>query len=127
MAQVVPYPSSRSPRPISSTAAASTKALDEILDIQRMLHLAYHRNKNQHHCAKWWSSLGVLRRQIQRLVGELEGVNQMAGSQSLTPQGGKKKVKVRGEWEEGIRMERAARVEKRIVFLREVVVGRCWL
>jgi hypothetical protein len=100
-----------------------------------MLHLAFHRNKNQHRCARWWSSLGVLRRQIRRLVIELEDVNQAVGLRGLAPQGGKKnkrKGKVRREWMEegegeGGRTERVARVEKRVSFLREVVMGRCWL
>jgi ribonuclease MRP protein subunit RMP1 len=34
----------------------------EILAIHSILHLIFHRNKNQHHGAKWWKWLSVLKR-----------------------------------------------------------------
>ncbi|KAJ6120232.1 hypothetical protein N7523_004512 [Penicillium sp. IBT 18751x] len=34
----------------------------DILAVHSMLHLIYHRNKNQHHRAKWWKWLSALKR-----------------------------------------------------------------
>ncbi|CAG8901921.1 unnamed protein product [Penicillium egyptiacum] len=34
----------------------------EILEVHSMLHLIFHRNKNQHRRAKWWKWLSILKR-----------------------------------------------------------------
>lgn len=34
----------------------------EVLAVHSLLHLIYHRNKNQHQRAKWWKWLSVLKR-----------------------------------------------------------------
>lgn len=34
----------------------------EILAVHSVLHLIYHRNKNQHQGAKWWKWLSILKR-----------------------------------------------------------------
>jgi ribonuclease MRP protein subunit RMP1 len=34
----------------------------EVLAVHSMLHLIFHRNKNQHHRAKWWKWLSMLKR-----------------------------------------------------------------
>ena len=34
----------------------------EILAVHSVLHLVYHRNKNQHQRAKWWKWLAMLKR-----------------------------------------------------------------
>ena len=41
-------------------------------DIHNLLHLTFHRNKNQHHIAKWWKALALLRRQVGKLLAEAE-------------------------------------------------------
>lgn len=44
-----------------------------ILEIDaRMLHLTYHRNKNQHRLAKWWKWLSMLRRCVAKLLLDLQ-------------------------------------------------------
>ncbi|KAJ5545351.1 hypothetical protein N7535_006259 [Penicillium sp. DV-2018c] len=40
----------------------------EILAVHSMLHLIFHRNKNQHHRAKWWKWLSILKRATLDLV-----------------------------------------------------------
>lgn len=34
----------------------------------RILHLLYHRNRNQHRLAKWWKWLSLLRRSVANLL-----------------------------------------------------------
>ncbi|CZT46210.1 uncharacterized protein RSE6_06609 [Rhynchosporium secalis] len=46
--------------------------LQELTSISQLLHLTHHRNKNQHRLAKWWKAFSVLRRQVGRLVAEVE-------------------------------------------------------
>ncbi|KAJ5237853.1 hypothetical protein N7489_007944 [Penicillium chrysogenum] len=36
--------------------------MDEILAVHSMLHLIFHRNKNQHRRTKWWKWLSILKR-----------------------------------------------------------------
>ncbi|KAF3020055.1 hypothetical protein E8E15_008475 [Penicillium rubens] len=36
--------------------------MDEILTVHSMLHLIFHRNKNQHRRTKWWKWLSILKR-----------------------------------------------------------------
>ncbi|KAJ5139102.1 uncharacterized protein N7515_003950 [Penicillium bovifimosum] len=40
----------------------------EILAVHSVLHLIYHRNKNQHHRAKWWKWLSILKRATLNLI-----------------------------------------------------------
>ena len=40
--------------------------------ISSMLHLIFHRNKNQHNTTKWWRWLSILKRSTLRLLGALE-------------------------------------------------------
>jgi len=39
---------------------------------ERILHLVYHRNKNQHRLAKWWKWLSMLKRSVANLLMELQ-------------------------------------------------------
>ncbi|CDK25278.1 unnamed protein product [Kuraishia capsulata CBS 1993] len=38
-----------------------------------ILHLIYHRNKNQHRQAKWWSHLNILKRRLSKLLVLFDG------------------------------------------------------
>lgn len=40
--------------------------------IHSMLHLIYHRNKNQHGTSKWWKWLSILKRASLKLLKALE-------------------------------------------------------
>ncbi|KAL3448636.1 hypothetical protein BJX65DRAFT_275289 [Aspergillus insuetus] len=40
---------------------------DEILHVHRILHLIFHRNRNQHGRAKWWKWLSMLKRSVWNL------------------------------------------------------------
>jgi hypothetical protein len=37
-----------------------------------LLHLLFHRNKNQHRSGKWWKWFGMLRRNIRKLLNPSE-------------------------------------------------------
>ncbi|KAL4801734.1 hypothetical protein BDV18DRAFT_72992 [Aspergillus unguis] len=41
---------------------------DELLHIHSMLHLIFHRNRNQHGRTKWWKWLSILKRTVWNLV-----------------------------------------------------------
>lgn len=45
---------------------------DEIRTIYSMIHMIYHRNKNQHGIAKWWKSLHMLKGSIYSLLMAIE-------------------------------------------------------
>ena len=86
---------SSAPRLIPGPVLDPEKA-KELAEIQKLLSLAWHRNKNQHRRSRWWGEFGVLRRGVGRLMAEVEG-------------------------------REAEGVGKRIEFLREEVMPRCWL
>lgn len=44
----------------------------ELEDINKMLHLTMHRNKNQHRLAKWWKFFQMLRRHLVKLQREIQ-------------------------------------------------------
>ncbi|KFY35988.1 hypothetical protein V494_05419 [Pseudogymnoascus sp. VKM F-4513 (FW-928)] len=75
---------------------------DSLLPIQHLLHLTAHRNKNQHRIAKWWASFSMLRRQLGKLIAALENPDAAFRAKKIE-------------------------IEKRVVFLREEVVPRCYL
>ncbi|OBT89839.1 hypothetical protein VE02_00866 [Pseudogymnoascus sp. 03VT05] len=72
------------------------------LPIQHLLHLTAYRNKNQHRIAKWWASFSILRRQLGKLITALENPDAAFRAKKIE-------------------------IEKRVVFLREEVVPRCYL
>ncbi|OBT73821.1 hypothetical protein VF21_06718 [Pseudogymnoascus sp. 05NY08] len=75
---------------------------ESLLPIQHLLHLTAHRNKNQHRIAKWWASFSILRRQLGKLITALENPDAAFRAKKID-------------------------IEKRVVFLREEVVPRCYL
>jgi ribonuclease MRP protein subunit RMP1 len=75
---------------------------ENLRPVQQLLHLTAHRNKNQHRIAKWWSSFSILRRQLGRLVAQLEAPDAMFRA-------------------------RKVEIEQRVDFLREQIVPRCYL
>jgi hypothetical protein len=45
-----------------------------LLEIERLLHILCHRNKNQHRVQKWWKWFAILRRSTKKLLAfEVEG------------------------------------------------------
>ncbi|KAL7271685.1 Ribonuclease MRP protein subunit rmp1 [Rhizina undulata] len=83
---------------------SSTETITMLKNELDLLHLLFHRNKNQHHSGKWWKWFGMLRRNTRKLVDELEeeGVS------------------------EGRCNEEESKVEKRVVYLRRVLVPSCY-
>jgi ribonuclease MRP protein subunit RMP1 len=76
--------------------------LESLVPIQQLLHLTAHRNKNQHRIAKWWASFSILRRQLGKLITALEHSDAAFRANKIE-------------------------IEKRVVFLREEIVPRCYL
>ena len=110
---------------LTSIELADPDREQELLQVQSLLAQIWHRNKNQHRGQKWWRWVGVLKRSVRDLV-------QLAGDDAS---GGSKKKGGEEEASEATlarkRMEREkVRREKRervAAWVREVVLGRCWL
>jgi ribonuclease MRP protein subunit RMP1 len=87
-------------------------AVEELSSISQVLSATNHRNKNQHRLAKWWKAFSVLRRNIIKLVLELETLS--ANDERL----GKTKKKT---------IESREAVERRTEFMVLWVVPKCYL
>ncbi|KAL2067877.1 hypothetical protein VTL71DRAFT_15975 [Oculimacula yallundae] len=111
--------------------------LQALQSISQLLHLTHHRNKNQHRLAKWYKAFSVLRRQVGKLVNEVETLERVVKFSSTGGEDGKagrKGRKEEGEREDGKGREEskyvlAARekVEERVEFMEEWVVPKCYL
>ena len=111
------------------------KEEEELRQVESLLAQIWHRNKNQHRGQKWWKWVSVLKRGL-RDLGRLDGT----GGEAVG-------AVVGAGWEgEGVKgaerdMGEAEMVRRRMVkgrarregkeqverWLREVVLGRCWL
>jgi ribonuclease MRP protein subunit RMP1 len=83
---------------------------EELISINQILHLTHHRNKNQHRLAKWWKEFSLLRRNMAKLLTELET------NLSYTTLSAKSKKT----------QESKQAVEKRAYFLADVLAPRCY-
>ncbi|KAF2142849.1 uncharacterized protein K452DRAFT_248390 [Aplosporella prunicola CBS 121167] len=63
------------------------KDIDELKTLNDLLHLIFHRNKNQHHLSFWWRGFATFRREYQHLLAEYEA--------SKTNKTSKKRAKAR--------------------------------
>ncbi|EPE34101.1 hypothetical protein GLAREA_07114 [Glarea lozoyensis ATCC 20868] len=64
-----------SPKPNVQTPSLpqfSSSAVHTLTTIHNHLHLLHHRNKNQHRLSKWYKPFSIFRRQIPKLIAELE-------------------------------------------------------
>jgi ribonuclease MRP protein subunit RMP1 len=96
---------------------------ESLLSIHQILHLTHHRNKNQHRLSKWYKPFSQLRRQVAKLVSELEALEI---AETYSSSGGKGK-KGRGEGENKYVIAAHEKVEARVRFLGEWVLGECFL
>ncbi|KAI6714286.1 hypothetical protein PZA11_002728 [Diplocarpon coronariae] len=114
-------------RPISSEVPPDSSLAPELQRISHLLHLTHHRNKNQHRLAKWYKPFSQLRRQLVKLIIEVEALETAlkfsTSSVSAEIEG---RAKERGK-EKG-KYVKAARdaVGIRVRFLRELVVPKCF-
>jgi len=92
-------------------------AKEELTSISQLLHLAHHRNKNQHRLSKWYKPFSILRRQLAKLITELHTL-ETAELYSTAPGKG-----VVGELENKYVVAARAKVEERVRFLRVRVLG----
>lgn len=49
--------------------------LEALQGASKLIHLVYHRNKNQHHHALWWKWLSMLQRSVAKVSRALEAGN----------------------------------------------------
>ncbi|MCJ1307010.1 hypothetical protein MMC25_000655 [Agyrium rufum] len=63
----LPIPSSPSPSP-SQSITLSKLSLPALNVTSKLLHLLFHRNKNQHRTSTWWKHLSILKRNLRRVV-----------------------------------------------------------
>ncbi|KAK4034900.1 hypothetical protein C8A01DRAFT_38596, partial [Parachaetomium inaequale] len=52
---------------------ALTTAIASLAPGLELLERFHHRNKNQHRLSKWWAQADMLRRQVRKMLRELEG------------------------------------------------------
>jgi ribonuclease MRP protein subunit RMP1 len=93
--------------------------LNTLRPLQPVLAGFAHRNRNQHHGARWWAEFGMLRRQVGRLVLELQ-----EGLGDVRNDGKKEKRRDRGAVAVAVAMDRAL---DRTIWLRDVSISRCYL
>ena len=104
-------------------------AKEVLSSISQILHLAHHRNKNQHRLSKWYKSFSQLRRQISKLLVEIESLEN-AERFDVTGTGKSKIGNGRGKVNENeSKYVKAARekVEARVEFLEGRIVEKCYL
>jgi ribonuclease MRP protein subunit RMP1 len=89
---------------------------ESLISTHQLLHLTHHRNKNQHRLSKWYKWFSILRRQISKLITELETLETAEAYSSKNKREENKYVKAARE-----------RVEVRVAFLREQVIGDAYL
>ena len=80
----------------------------DLQEISKIFHLIYYRNKNQHGNASWWKCFSLLKRNIYKLAQEL----------LVDGDGG------RGEETNNYTTRRS---HSRIVFMREILLPKCYL
>ena len=68
-----PGPSPPTPTSPNTTAAAAA-ALTSLPPALDLLVRFHHRNKNQHRLSKWWAQADMLRRQVRKMITELEAL-----------------------------------------------------
>jgi ribonuclease MRP protein subunit RMP1 len=103
---------------------------EELTSVHQILHLTHHRNKNQHRLSKWYKSFSQLRRQVAKLITELEAleVAEIYSTGSGKGKGkGKKNGAEAGNGENKYVKAAREKVELRVKFLGEWLVGGCFL
>ncbi|KAH6715227.1 hypothetical protein BKA61DRAFT_655519 [Leptodontidium sp. MPI-SDFR-AT-0119] len=135
--------------PPSPNSSSTTTPLTELTSITHLLHLTHHRNKNQHRLAKWWKAFSILRRQVGKLVAEVEVLERcvkfsssasttttataggLSGNVNAGKADGKRKKGEDGDWagEGESKYLRAARetVEEHVEFMEVWVLPKCFL
>ncbi|XDG00837.1 hypothetical protein ABKA04_000452 [Annulohypoxylon sp. FPYF3050] len=117
------------PAPQSSIAASAagdsndsneySEALDKLEPLQPVLQGFNHRNRAQHRHATWWSSFGMLRRHLDRLIESLHD------SSSAYSKSGKKRK--RGDDGNGNGYDRAERKTRdHVKWVRDILVPKCY-
>jgi hypothetical protein len=110
---------------VAHAGVNASQEREELLQAHGLIAQIWHRNKNQHRGQKWWKWVAVLKRAVRDLV-ELTVV----GERNVPNEGGGgQKVGEAGMMRKRMELERARREQKGQVegWLREVVLGRCWL
>jgi ribonuclease MRP protein subunit RMP1 len=121
---------------VKKMASAGEQQRTELIQIGNVLALAWHRNKNQHRRSRWWKELGILRRNLRRLVddGQARPLGPVGGigNKGKKFKGGLKVMKGKvgigvgmfgKDKEEDERKEKER--EKRVAFLKEQILPRC--
>ncbi|PNS15548.1 hypothetical protein CAC42_807 [Sphaceloma murrayae] len=92
----------------------SPSDLATLTHLSTLLHLAHHRNKNQHRRAHWYRSLSLLRRHLSVLVNLYTTLNAVPDTHSARH---RKKAADRTTTE---------KVERELVYFSDVLVPRSW-
>jgi hypothetical protein len=101
------------------------QAQEELLQVHGLIAQIWHRNKNQHRGQKWWKLVAILKRAVRDLV-ELTVVGERNVSKG---EHGGQELGEAATMRKRMELERVRREQRRQVeeWLREVVLGRCWL
>ncbi|KAI1378266.1 hypothetical protein F4677DRAFT_412708 [Hypoxylon crocopeplum] len=104
------------------------EALDGLQPLQPILAGFNHRNRNQHRRAAWWAAFGMLRRHVDKLVGELTESTAALQKPSNSASSKKRKRNDGGTSSSSKDDKRAnAKLRDHVRWLRDVLVPKCYL
>jgi len=86
---------------------------EKLQHLSDLLHLFYHRNKNQHRRSVWWRHFSIFRKQVNALLVDVVSFNEVS-----TTHVARTKKKAR---EPQLRLQ----VEQRLRFWQDILVSRC--
>lgn len=111
--------------PIASTLKPA--AVEELRALHTMLHLLFHRNKNQHRRSAWWRFFAGFRRELGRLLRELDELGAGSGGIGAGVTDGAGEARTKGKVSGEARREGESRVEERVRVWRDARVAGWWL
>src|SRR5436305_4091626 len=114
------------PRTLLGTESEDAEQSRELLQVQSLLARIWHRNRNQHRGQKWWKWMTILKGSVRDLVGLAQPSEEAIGLMMKSPEGEVSEAERLRKRMEGERVRREQRhtVEE---WVREVVLGKCWL
>jgi hypothetical protein len=114
------------PRTLLGTESADAEQSRELLQVQSLLARIWYRNRNQHRGQKWWKWMTILKGSVRDLVGLSQPGEEAIGLKVKSREGEVSEAeRLRKRMEgERVRREQRHRVEE---WVREVVLGKCWL
>lgn len=103
----------RTPKQDKKDEKMNSTIVVELQEISKIFQLIYYRNKNQHRHASWWKCFSLLKRNTCKLAQELLAVDGDCGGKE--------------EEEEDTNNPTTSRAHSRVVFMRDILLPKCYL